>query len=100
MKRQVFQESGVTLLELTVAAGLMASVTAVVLQLLLGGRTAFVVQPEAADVHQRLRVAVDLVSRDLRVAGPGARSGRFAGAAVERDACHTSGASGPASERR
>ena len=71
MKRHVFQESGVTLLELTVAAGLMASVTAVVLQLLLGGRTAFVVQPERADVHQRLRVAVDLVSRDLRVAGTG-----------------------------
>ena len=71
MKRHVFQESGVTLLELTVAAGLMASVTAVVLQLLLGGRTAFVVQPESADVHQCLRVAVDLVSRDLRVAGTG-----------------------------
>lgn len=70
--RPVFRnEVGTTLLELVVAAGIMAAVSAMVLQLLLAGRTAFVVHPEIADMQQRLRVAVDQITRDLRAAGSG-----------------------------
>ena len=68
-------EDGTTLIEMIVAAALTAAVTGVVLQLLLGGHTAFVVEPERADMQQRLRVALDLIAADVRAAGAGLTRG-------------------------
>lgn len=80
--------SGFSLTELLVAAALMIGVAAGVFTALVWAQSAFVVQPEAADLQQRLRVAVDTLTRDLTAAGTvapyrvgdvgsDARAGRF-----------------------
>jgi type II secretory pathway pseudopilin PulG len=67
----------VTLVELLVAAVVTAAVMAGVLASLASSQALFVAQAEAIDVTQRLRVASDVLTRDLRSAtlvlpyGPG-----------------------------
>ena len=63
--------AGFSLLELTIALGmtlaLMAAISAVVRQ----SHGSAAAQPETADMQQRLRVAVDTLTRDLMAAGAG-----------------------------
>ena len=62
---------GVALVELLVAMLLTLLVATAVVALAVPARRTFQVQPEISDLHQRLRVAVDALTRDLQVAGAG-----------------------------
>jgi len=62
---------GFSLVELLVAMTVALLVTASVFAMLDPAAGAFQTQPEAADVQQRLRVATDVLYRDLLIAGGG-----------------------------
>jgi hypothetical protein len=62
---------GFTVTELLVAAAMTIAVTLAVLDLVDRARASFQAQPERADMHQRLRVAVDALTKDLQAAGAG-----------------------------
>lgn len=70
--------AGFTIVELLVAAAITCAVTAAVLGLIDPARGIFQAQPEVADMHQRLRVAVDVLTRDLVMAGAGLESSAVA----------------------
>jgi hypothetical protein len=74
---------GLSLLELTIAMGLMAALTVGLFAMLHPAQGTFTAVPEAADLQQRLRVAVDTITRDLLVAGAGAFAGAGAGPLVQ-----------------
>jgi prepilin-type N-terminal cleavage/methylation domain-containing protein len=62
---------GFTLIELLIAMAITLTVTAATLSLVGPAHDAFQVQPETADLHQRARVGVDALQRDLMMAGAG-----------------------------
>ena len=62
---------GFSLIELVVATALTSTVLACVLALLRPAQDAFTVQPEVADMQQRLRIASDALTRGLAGAGAG-----------------------------
>jgi hypothetical protein len=62
---------GFTVSELLVATAITLTITAALLGLIDRARGAFEAQPERGDMHQRLRVAVDALTRDLSMAGAG-----------------------------
>ena len=72
-------EHGFSLLELAMAIGVMLAVTASVFAVVHPSQGAFAAEPEVADMQQRLRVAGDVLSRDLLLAGAGAYLGSQAG---------------------
>jgi len=72
-------EDGWTLIELLLASTLFLIVVAVSLQLVAVGQSVFRFQPAAADVQQRLRVAIEGMSHDLQQAGAGLVVGAEAG---------------------
>src|SRR5262245_54001163 len=61
-------ERGFTLVETLIAVGLMAAVTAAVFSIVAPAQGTFQAQPEFADVEQRLRVGVDVLTKDLLMA--------------------------------
>jgi len=71
----VFGEGGFSLLEVVVATGLLLAVTATVFAMLEPAQNTFAAQTEVADMQQRLRVAIDALSRDLLIAGAGPYAG-------------------------
>jgi len=71
MNTRMTRADGFTVSELLVATAITLTVTAALLDLVQRGRGSFQAQPERADMHQRLRVAVDALTRDLRMAGAG-----------------------------
>ncbi len=73
-------EGGFTLTEMLIASAIMITVTAGVFTVLNPAQGTFQAQPEAADMQQRLRVAVDTLKKDLLMAGAGSYSGGSAGA--------------------
>jgi prepilin-type N-terminal cleavage/methylation domain-containing protein len=62
---------GFTLVELLVAMAITLIVTAATLSLIGPAHDMFQVQPESADLHQRIRVGIDALQRDLLMAGAG-----------------------------
>lgn len=66
---------GYTVLELLVAAAVLLGVLASVSTLLYDGLADAPVLEEAADLHQRGRVAFDALAADIRAAGAGGRAG-------------------------
>jgi type II secretory pathway pseudopilin PulG len=62
---------GFSLVESMVATALMLTVVGAALTLMLPAVTGSQVLPESADMQQRVRVASDLLQRDLRMAGAG-----------------------------
>jgi type II secretory pathway pseudopilin PulG len=72
-------DAGFSVVELLVAAGLVALLAAAMLALAAPARDAAFAQPEAIDVQQRARFAATSLYRDLHVAGAGSDSGPFAG---------------------
>jgi Tfp pilus assembly protein PilW len=64
--------SGFSLLELVIATALTTTVVACVFALMHPAQGAFATEPEVADMQQRLRVAVDTLTRDVSAAGAGA----------------------------
>jgi hypothetical protein len=65
------RESGFSLLELMMAMAIMMTVIGSVFSLLNPAQGAFAMEPEAADLQQRLRVAADTLYKDLIMAGAG-----------------------------
>jgi prepilin-type N-terminal cleavage/methylation domain-containing protein len=72
-------DSGFSLIELIVSMTIMLVVTGAIFWLVDPGQSIARAQPEAADVQQRLRVAADLLEKDLIMAGAGTYSGSIAG---------------------
>ena len=62
---------GFSIVELLVAMAITMVVTAATLSLIGPAHDMFQVQPETADLHQRLRVGIDALQRDLMMAGAG-----------------------------
>ena len=62
---------GFTLVELLVAMAITLTVTAATLSFVKPAHDAFQVQPETADLYQRIRVGLDALHRDLLMAGAG-----------------------------
>jgi hypothetical protein len=75
VRRSAKREGGFTMVELLIATGLTLLVTAVLVGLVDPARGVFRAQPEISDMHQRLRVAVDALTRDLQMAGAGIAPG-------------------------
>jgi type II secretory pathway pseudopilin PulG len=63
--------SGFSLVELTVALVVTLIVSGAIYGLLAGGQSAFRREPEMADRQQNIRVAMDLIMRDIANAGSG-----------------------------
>jgi Tfp pilus assembly protein PilW len=76
------REHGFSLLELVVATALMLATTAAVFTMMHPAEGAFAAEPEVADMQQRLRVAADILLKDLNMAGGGAYQGLRAGPLV------------------
>jgi prepilin-type N-terminal cleavage/methylation domain-containing protein len=68
---------GFSLLEMLLSLSIMLVVTGAMFALIDPANATFASQPELADMQQRLRLAVDGLGRDLRMAGAGSR-GYFA----------------------
>jgi type II secretory pathway pseudopilin PulG len=69
------RDSGFTLVESLVSLVLMVTVSGAVFALVTPTSTSSQTHPEALDMQQRARVAGDLLSRDLRMAGAGSGAG-------------------------
>jgi prepilin-type N-terminal cleavage/methylation domain-containing protein len=72
-------ERGFTLIEVLVASAILASAFVVLLRAIDDGQRIARAQPEAADLRQRVRVAADMLQRDLLMAGAGTVHGATAG---------------------
>jgi hypothetical protein len=75
-------DRGFSLIESLVAVALTLTVMSVVFALVTPNAHVSSAQPEAMDMQQRARVASDLISRDLFMAGAGASAGPQAGPLV------------------
>lgn len=75
-------EAGYTLLELLVAAALMAMLTATTCSMLVDAKAMFETAAERAGLHQGARVAVDRLTSGIGRAGAGAFHGDHAGGLV------------------
>src|SRR2546423_2290441 len=73
------RQNGFSIVELAISMGIMLGITAAVFAMLNPSNGSFAVEPEVADMQQRLRVSTDTLARDLVMAGSGAYSGAFAG---------------------
>jgi hypothetical protein len=73
-------EAGFTLTEMMISTGLMVAVTGAVFSMMNPAQGTFQAQPEVADMQQRMRVAVDSLSKELVMAGAGTYTGASAGA--------------------
>jgi type II secretory pathway pseudopilin PulG len=69
-------DPGMSLVELTIAMGVMLVVMAGVVGIVAPAQTAAVAEPEAADMQQRLRVAADTLVTDMMASGAGPDAGR------------------------
>ena len=72
------RQSGFSLVELMVAMTVTLIVSGAIYGLLASGGNAFRREPEVADRQQNIRLAMDLITRDVYTAGavsPGGRSG-------------------------
>lgn len=64
-------ERGFSLVELLVAVVITLIVTGAIYGLIASSQTAFRKEPEAADRQQNIRIAMDLITRDVLIAGQG-----------------------------
>ena len=76
------EQAGYSLVELMVSMAIMLGVTGTIFTLVNPSQGAFRVQPEVADMQQRMRVAVDMMYKDLIMAGAGTYQGANNGALV------------------
>jgi len=75
-------QHGFSLVEVTMAMGLTMAVTASIFATMHPAQGAFMTEPERADMQQRLRVAVDTLTKDLMMAGAGSYLGAQPGSLV------------------
>jgi prepilin-type N-terminal cleavage/methylation domain-containing protein len=71
VKRARTDEGGFSLIEMLVATAIFATAYVVLFELAARGQRIARAQPDAADMRQRLRVAADMIQRDLLMAGAG-----------------------------
>ena len=76
-------QAGFTLLELLISMSIMVGVTGAIFAMINPGQGAFRVQPEVSDLQQRLRIAADMINRDLMMAGAGTYSGAAVGPLIQ-----------------
>ena len=69
------RQAGYSLVELLIAAALTLAISGAVLALVTSAQADAQVQPEASDLHQRLRAAADALAADLLEAGAGPDQG-------------------------
>jgi hypothetical protein len=74
------RQAGFSLVELVLAAAIALIVLAGAFELAARAQRIFQAQPESSDMHQRTRVAVDAIHRDLLMAGAGTYAGPALGA--------------------
>lgn len=72
-------QRGFTVLEMMVALAIMLVVTGGIFKLAESSQAGMRTQPEIADMHQRLRIAADMIYRDLLMAGAGLDRGPASG---------------------
>jgi type II secretory pathway pseudopilin PulG len=70
---------GFSLVELLIAMAMMVAFGSVVMALIIAGQSMARMQPEAADLQQRARVALQTLGAELAVAGAGFDRGPLAG---------------------
>ena len=68
-------ERGFTLVEMIVAMAIMVTVTGVIFSMVDPSRGAYRIQPEVAELQQRLRVGTQFLVNDLMMAGAGSPAG-------------------------
>ena len=73
-------ERGYSLIELLVSTTIMLVVTGSIFSLVNPGQHTFKAQPEVSDMQQRMRVASDMLFKDLMMAGAGPYQGAVTGA--------------------
>jgi prepilin-type N-terminal cleavage/methylation domain-containing protein len=71
--------AGFSLIELLVAMAIMVTFTTALLSLVVAGQMFARTQPEAADLQQRARIALQTLGADLAMAGAGVDRGPLAG---------------------
>jgi prepilin-type N-terminal cleavage/methylation domain-containing protein len=72
MNRSVFrQKNGLTLIELLIALVLSGILIAALYQLFIRQQKTYTVQDQVADMQQNIRVAIDQMTREIRMAGYG-----------------------------
>lgn len=76
------RDRGFSLIEAVIAMGLTMAITASVFAMMHPALGVFATEPEVADLQQRLRVAVDTLTRDLTMAGAGAYLGGHRGSLI------------------
>jgi type IV pilus assembly protein PilW len=65
----VRRDSGLTLIELLIALALSSILVAALYQAFIGEHKAYTAQERVADMQQNLRVAIDRMTREIRMAG-------------------------------
>jgi type II secretory pathway pseudopilin PulG len=76
------RDAGFTILELLIAAAIMLLVTGAIFALVDPSHGMYRTQPEASEMQQRARVASDLLSKDLVMAGAGIYLGEASGSLI------------------
>ena len=75
---------GFSLVELLIAMAVMTTTAGALLSLVMAGQTIARLQPEAADLQQRARIATQALAADLARAGAGLDAGVWAGPLASR----------------
>lgn len=70
-------QRGYTIVELVIATAVMLAMTSAVMTMMRDGLLRTPLLEDAADLHQRARVAADVIAADLRAAGNGTAAGRL-----------------------
>lgn len=73
------RDAGFSLVELLIAMAMMVTFSTVLMSLVLAGQSMARMQPEAADVQQRGRIALQTIGAELAFAGAGLDRGSLAG---------------------
>ena len=85
---------GFSLLELLVAMAITTTTAGALLSLVVAGQSIARMQPEAADLQQRARIATQVLATELARAGAGMDTGAFAGPLAQRFAAISPSADG------
>ncbi|HET7694655.1 MAG TPA: prepilin-type N-terminal cleavage/methylation domain-containing protein [Vicinamibacterales bacterium] len=78
------RETGFSLVELLIAMAITTAAAGTLLSLVLAGQSIARLQPEAADLQQRARIATQVIGAELARAGAGVDAGALAGPLVQR----------------
>ena len=73
-------QGGFTIIEMMIASMIMIAVTAAVFTMMNPAQGTYQAQPEVSDMQQRMRVGVDVLTKDIIMAGAGVYMGASSGA--------------------